>query len=41
MDFDDEWIKSFEVKQTKSMQTLKVFYCYIDNENTMRLLGGI
>ena len=39
MDFDDGWIKSFEEKQKQSMQTLKVFYCYIDNENTMQKIN--
>lgn len=39
MDFDDEWIKSFEEKQKQSMQTLKVFYCYIDNENTIQKIN--
>lgn len=39
MEFDDEWIKSFEEKQKNSMQTLKVFYCYIDSENIMQKIN--
>ena len=39
MEFDDEWIKSFEEKQKNSMQTLKVCYCYIDSENIMQKIN--
>ena len=39
MEFDDRWIKSFEEKQKNSMQTLKVFYCYIDSENVMQKIN--
>ena len=39
MEFDDEWIKSFEEKQKTSKQTLKVFYCYIDNDNVMQKIN--
>ena len=39
MEFNDEWIKSFEEKQKTSKQTLKVFYCYIDNDNVMQKIN--
>lgn len=39
MEFDDAWIESFEKKEKDSLQTLKVFYCYIDTENTMQKIN--
>lgn len=39
MNFDDEWIETFEQKRKQSTQTLKVFYCYIDEDNIIQKIN--
>ena len=38
MNFDDEWITNFEQTQKKQM-TIKVVYCYVDEDNIMQKIN--
>ena len=36
MNFDEDWIKNFKVS---SKRLLKVFYCYVDKDNTLHKIN--
>ena len=37
MEFDDEWINNFD--NNKQLRSLKVFYFYVDSENTLQKIN--
>jgi hypothetical protein len=42
MEFDDSWIKQFDVQIPESkpqIHTLSVFYCYVDKDNTLHKIN--